>query len=148
MYRSPSSDGRFFFFLMIRPPPRSTLFPYTTLFRSVVAGALKTTPDKIKINLQLLGGGFGRRIWPDAPVQAAVLANIVKKPVKLMLTREDDIAAARPRPMTYHTLKAGLDDKGNLVGWHHRLVALNADAVAAPPRFPATGGRASHRWGG
>src|SRR5690554_8172617 len=26
--------GRFFFFLMIRPPTRSTLFPYTTLFRS------------------------------------------------------------------------------------------------------------------
>src|SRR2546430_9008109 len=26
----------FFFFLMIRRPPRSTLFPYTTLFRSVV----------------------------------------------------------------------------------------------------------------
>src|SRR5439155_25661393 len=29
----------FFFFLMIRPPPRSTLFPYTTLFRSLVAKA-------------------------------------------------------------------------------------------------------------
>src|SRR2546429_3301679 len=28
-----------FFFLMIRRPPRSTLFPYTTLFRSVGAGA-------------------------------------------------------------------------------------------------------------
>src|ERR1051326_9423703 len=28
----------FFFFLMIRRPPRSTLFPYTTLFRSIVAG--------------------------------------------------------------------------------------------------------------
>src|SRR6476661_10325598 len=28
----------FFFFLMIRRPPRSTLFPYTTLFRSLVAG--------------------------------------------------------------------------------------------------------------
>src|SRR2546430_13712041 len=27
----------FFFFLMIRRPPRSTLFPYTTLFRSVIA---------------------------------------------------------------------------------------------------------------
>ena len=70
------------------------------LAAAVVAGALKTTPDKIKINLQLLGGGFGRRIWPDAPVQAAVIANIVKKPVKLILTREDDLAAARPRPMT------------------------------------------------
>src|SRR2546430_7035092 len=27
-------DSAFFFFLMIRRPPRSTLFPYTTLFRS------------------------------------------------------------------------------------------------------------------
>src|SRR5256885_17113378 len=31
----------FFFFLMIRRPPRSTLFPYTTLFRSVLARALQ-----------------------------------------------------------------------------------------------------------
>src|SRR2546430_15742989 len=29
----------FFFFLMIRRPPRSTLFPYTTLFRSLVGAA-------------------------------------------------------------------------------------------------------------
>ena len=62
-----------------------------------------------------------------------------------MLTREDDIAAARPRPMTHHVMKAGLDDKGNLVGWHHRLVAENVDAVAAPPRFQATGGKRLHR---
>src|SRR5947208_15061297 len=30
----PSHASSFFFFLMIRRPPRSTLFPYTTLFRS------------------------------------------------------------------------------------------------------------------
>src|SRR6266542_5009959 len=30
----------FFFFLMIRRPPRSTLFPYTTLFRSLAGGAI------------------------------------------------------------------------------------------------------------
>ncbi|MEW6449058.1 MAG: molybdopterin cofactor-binding domain-containing protein [Pseudomonadota bacterium] len=118
------------------------------LASAVVANVLKTTPDKVKINLQLLGGGFGRRIWPDAPVQAAVLANIVKKPVKLMLTREDDIAAARPRPMTYHVMKAGLDDKKNLVSWHHRIVAENVDAVAAPPRFQATQGRDYIGWVG
>jgi isoquinoline 1-oxidoreductase subunit beta len=118
------------------------------LAMNVVAGVLKTTPDKIKIHLQLLGGGFGRRIWPDAPVQATVIANIVKKPVKLMLTREDDLAAARPRPMTYHVMKAGLDDKKNLVGWHHRVVAENVDSVAAPPRFAATGGRDYIGWVG
>src|SRR2546422_10199009 len=33
----------FFFFLMIRRPPRSTLFPYTTLFRSARAGAARPT---------------------------------------------------------------------------------------------------------
>src|SRR3712207_7588515 len=33
-----------FFFLMIRRPPRSTLFPYTTLFRSLVAGRLLRPP--------------------------------------------------------------------------------------------------------
>ena len=118
------------------------------LASAVVAGVLKTTPDKIKIHPQLLGGGFGRRIWPDAPVQATVIANIVKKPVKLMLTREDDIAAARPRPMTHHVMKAGLDDKKNLVSWHHRIVAENVDAVAAPPRFAATKGRDYIGWVG
>src|SRR2546425_4844141 len=35
-YHSPSLY-LLFFFLMIRRPPRSTLFPYTTLFRSVIA---------------------------------------------------------------------------------------------------------------
>src|SRR2546421_5442820 len=33
--------NHFFFFLMIRRPPRSTLFPYTTLFRSHLGGALR-----------------------------------------------------------------------------------------------------------
>jgi isoquinoline 1-oxidoreductase beta subunit len=118
------------------------------LVAAVASGVLKTTPDKIKINNLLLGGGFGRRIWPDAPVQAVVISNIVKKPVKLMLTREDDLAAARPRPMTHHVMKAGLDDKKNLVSWHHRIVAENVDAVAAPPRFAATKGRDYIGWVG
>src|SRR3954465_16089689 len=40
-------DGRgsFFFFLMIRRPPRSTLFPYTTLFRSRAAAHGRTAPS-------------------------------------------------------------------------------------------------------
>src|SRR2546430_6680365 len=48
-----------FFFLMIRRPPRSTLFPYTTLFRSVyarqVARLFKTNPRVLE---KLLGGLF------------------------------------------------------------------------------------------
>jgi isoquinoline 1-oxidoreductase beta subunit len=107
----------------------------------IISGILKTTPDQIRIHQQFLGGGYGRRLYPDAAIQATILSNIIKKPVKLILTREEDLAAARPRPMTHHVLKAGLDGKGNVVAWHHRLVSENVDAVAAPPRFKATGGK-------
>jgi len=112
------------------------------------SGILKTTPDKIKVNQQLIGGGFGRRITPDIIAQAVVLANVTKQTVKLLLTREDDMAAARPRPMTHHVMRAGLDESGNLVGWRHRLVAENVDAIASPPRFQATGGRDYIGWNG
>jgi isoquinoline 1-oxidoreductase beta subunit len=114
---------------------------FGALAAQIISGILKTTPDQIRVHQQFLGGGYGRRIWPDAAIQAAILSNITKKPVKLILTREEDIAAARPRPMTHHVMKAGLDAKGNIVGWHHRLVSENVDAVAAPPRFKATGGK-------
>jgi isoquinoline 1-oxidoreductase beta subunit len=121
---------------------------FGALAAGIIAGVLKTTPDKIKVHPVLIGGGYGRRIWPDAAIQATILSNIVKKPVKLILTREDDLAAARPRPMTHHVMKAGLDDKGNLAAWYHRLVAENVDAVASPPRFQATGGKDYIGWRG
>src|SRR5256885_3775171 len=38
-----SLSCRFFFFLMIRRPPRSTLFPYTTLFRSGIVDRIRRT---------------------------------------------------------------------------------------------------------
>jgi isoquinoline 1-oxidoreductase subunit beta len=109
---------------------------------------LKTTPDKIRVHQQLIGGGYGRRIASDIVGQAVAISNATKKPVKLILTREDDMAAARPRPMTHHVMRAAFDSSGNLTGWRHRIVAENVDAIAAPPRFAATGGRDYIGWNG
>src|SRR5436309_5139358 len=69
---------------MIRRPPRSTLFPYTTLFRS--------TPEKVQIHTTLLGGGFGRRANPvsDFVVEAVHVAKIAKAPVKVVWTRSEE----------------------------------------------------------
>src|SRR2546426_3170108 len=46
---------------MIRRPPRSTLFPYTTLFRSLAARAADQLADLVRVGQQLAGAG-GRRI--------------------------------------------------------------------------------------
>src|SRR3712207_7881463 len=46
-----------FFFLMIRRPPRSTLFPYTTLFRSPRPAAVPRTPQPVGRGDHLVGGG-------------------------------------------------------------------------------------------
>src|ERR1041385_9489327 len=45
----------FFFFLMIRRPPRSTLFPYTTLFRSVAPAARRAPPGRPPAQARPLG---------------------------------------------------------------------------------------------
>src|SRR5256885_4952208 len=50
----------FFFFLMIRRPPRSTLFPYTTLFRSHAAQPLAALPDARLSRLGAVGVLSGR----------------------------------------------------------------------------------------
>ena len=115
----------------------------------VVSHVLDTTPDKIHVHQYLLGGGYGRRLAPDIAVQGAILSKVAGgAPVKLILTREDDVLAARPRPMTYHIVKAGLDASGKVVGWHHRLVAENVTAVAEPPRYEASGGQDLIGWTG
>ena len=121
---------------------------FGALIAFIVSGILKTTPDKIVVHQQYLGGGFGRRIAPDIGIQAVILSSIVKKPVKLLLTRPDDLAAVRPRPMSYHVLKAGIDGNNSVLGWYHRLVAENVSAVAAPPSFAGSGGDDLIGWRG
>src|SRR5436305_11058288 len=65
----------FFFFLMIRRPPRSTLFPYTTLFRSPYPN------PKYVIALTSESGGFGAQT--AAPEVKQILATLDRKSTRL-----------------------------------------------------------------
>src|SRR5256886_2720965 len=67
----------FFFFLRIRRPPRSTLFPYTTLFRSVLAAGAARDPADLPglatFTATMLQQGAGRRGALDIADEAAFL---------------------------------------------------------------------------
>ena len=87
-----------------------------------VAKALGTTPDMVRVHQQYLGGGFGRRATVEASVDAALISKAVNRPVKLILSREDDLWAGTFRPMTSQRIEAGVDSGGKIMAWEHRVV--------------------------
>ena len=87
------------------------------------AKAAGTSPDKVKLNLMQMGGGFGRNAFIEYVVDAVLLSKAAGKPVKMIQSREDDVAEGRFRPMTAQRLEVGLDAGGKVVGWKHRLAA-------------------------
>lgn len=92
--------------------------------------------DKIDIQMTRLGGGYGRRSYAHWLVEAGLVSQHVKAPVKLMYTREDDMTDGIYRPTYRATYKAALDANKSILGLH-----LNAGGVPESPlyanRFPA-----------
>jgi isoquinoline 1-oxidoreductase beta subunit len=78
--------------------------------------------DKIKVNLALMGGAFGRRLHFDFAIEAVKIAQQFDKPVKLLWERTDDTQFSPYRPANYHRLKAVADDKGKIMAWQHHVL--------------------------
>jgi isoquinoline 1-oxidoreductase subunit beta len=103
---------------------------------NVVAQLLQTERSKITLHQQLLGGGFGRRGQHETVLDAVRLAKAVGKPVKVIRSREDDIAFGKFRPMTAHHIEAGVDASGKVIAWHHRVVAESVVAYTSGDPTP------------
>jgi isoquinoline 1-oxidoreductase beta subunit len=95
-----------------------------TLHRNAAAEAAGLAPEQVKVHTTFLGGGFGRRGNPhsDFVIQAVEVAKAVKKPVKLIWTREDDTRGGYYRPLWYDRIAGGLDGSGHLLAWRHTIV--------------------------
>lgn len=91
----------------------------TGAIAALVAG---TDAKNVLIHQHLLGGGFGRRLDSDMVVPAVAAAKAVGKPVKVIYSRENDMAMDFSRPLTYQKVKVGLDAEGKVVAMEHDVV--------------------------
>jgi isoquinoline 1-oxidoreductase subunit beta len=101
--------------------------------RDSAAAAIGLDPDSVKVNVLLMGGGFGRRLEHDYGVEAAQVSKAINGPVKVIWTREDDMRNSTYRPASYHKLSAVLDGAGWPVAFSHQLVAPSISAQKGQP---------------
>ncbi len=94
-----------------------------TIDQGVAAGILGLKPEEVKVNTVYAGGSFGRRASKasDYVVIACHLAKEIKRPLKMVFSREDDMHGGYYRPMNVHRVELGFDDKKNLLAWRHYI---------------------------
>ncbi len=127
------------FFAHVRPDGVELVGPTQTpaAARTNTANLLGIPEDKITVTITRLGGGFGRRLKFDYVLEAAELSSIIKMPVKVIWTREDDMMGGSYRPAVRYRFEAALDAQGNLIGYKCRGVGINVNNSTRENNFPS-----------
>ncbi|WP_226634714.1 xanthine dehydrogenase family protein molybdopterin-binding subunit [Novosphingobium profundi] len=100
-------------------------FQSQTINQQAAAEILGVPTEKVHLETIAAGGSFGRRAAADSD-WICELAQVLKAtqgrwPIKLMRTREDEMAAMRYRPQALHRLRAALDDTGRPTAIEHGI---------------------------
>lgn len=98
--------------------------------RSDIADALNMPERQIRVESVPIGGAFGGKFGLIEPLAAAA-AHAVRRPVRLVYTRQDDLLAGNPAPQSIITLKLGAKRDGT-------LVALQAKAIFDSGAYPGS----------
>jgi isoquinoline 1-oxidoreductase beta subunit len=98
---------------------------------------LGIAPEKITLELTRLGGGFGRRLQADYALEAAEVSSLVKAPVKVTWTREDDMMGGSYRPAVRYRFEAALDANGKMIGYKLRGAGINSGNPTREDNFPS-----------
>lgn len=105
--------------------------------RTEVAKLLGMAPEKVTVEITRQGGGFGRRLSADFVLEAANVSRLVKAPVKVIWTREDDMMGGTYRPAVRYRFEAALDKSGELIGYKLRGVGMNSGNSTREDNFPS-----------
>ena len=100
--------------------------------QAAAAKAAGLDPKQVKVHTTFLGGGFGRRLEVDFIPAAVEASKVVKKPVKLIWTREDDMTHDAYRPPAFDQATGAFDAKGNLIAWNLHLTGPSITARMFP----------------
>lgn len=105
--------------------------------QSQISKLLNIPLEKVTVDITKIGGAFGRRLNSDFALEAAEVSNLIKKPVKLTWTREDDMTGGIYRPAVRYKFKAALDINGNMTAYYLKGVGMNAGNACRQDNFPA-----------
>ena len=100
--------------------------------RTEVVEYLKTSEEKVTINVTFLGGGFGRKSKPDYVVEAVAISKAINAPAQIVWSREDDIKHGYYHTVSAQYMKASLDATGNVTGWLHRFAMPSIVSTFSP----------------
>lgn len=100
--------------------------------RKEVSELLGIELEKVRINVTLLGGGFGRKSKPDFVLEAAWLSKETGAPVQVIWSREDDIRHSYYHAVSAQYLKAGLTADGSVNAWLHRTAYPSITSTFMP----------------
>ena len=103
--------------------------PQTT--RQEISDFLEIDLDKVTVHVTFLGGGFGRKSKPDFVLEAVALSQILKQPVQVIWTREDDIQHSYYHAISAQYLKASLKEN-SVSGWMHRTAYPSITSTFMP----------------
>jgi isoquinoline 1-oxidoreductase beta subunit len=94
-------------------------------------------PEKITVEITGRAGGFGRRLSADFAIEAVHVSKLVKAPVKVIWTREDDMTGGIYRPAVRYRFEAALDKNGQMIGYKLRGVGINSGNPTREDNFPS-----------
>ena len=100
----------------------------------VVAALLDRNLEEISVKMSRIGGGFGRRLYSDFVLEAAEIADKVRKPVKMVSSREDDMTTGVYKPSVKYRIKAALKDR-KVTAYHLKEAAINGNMYGLIPNF-------------
>jgi len=104
-------------------------------YRRLAARLTGLPEDQVIVHTTYLGGGFGRRFETDVLEEAVQCSKASGGPVRVTWTREEDIQHDFYRPVSHHVLRGGINARGELLAFAHRVVAPSITGQSSPERI-------------